>query len=176
MSEGDTAPWMIARKRAVITALVFCATASCGRDDASKAASASPSPDSVTAATVASSVTTSSGAAQPSAPTAPAQIPATRTRPHLQELAPGSGSVTDVNVVEVRGEQFTPGGNTLYFGRVKIEGIASRDGKSLKFTVPQTFPPRGEAAPMTVPAGAYAVYVVNANGTSDTLRFTLRDQ
>jgi hypothetical protein len=99
-------------------------------------------------------------------------------RPHLTRLTPSSGSLASGQIitVEVVGERLTAVGNTTFFGSIKLGDLPSPDGRTIRFAVPQTVPSRGEVPPMAMQPGTYAVYVVNANGTSDSLKFTVRDQ
>ena len=60
-------------------------------------------------------------------------------------------------------------------GSMKLGDLASPSGRSIRFTIPQTVPSRGEVPPMVVQSGTYRVYVENANGTSNTLVFTIRN-
>jgi hypothetical protein len=158
--------------------------------------SASPRADSVTAAAIAASPvpagTSPAGGVAPAAtkqttpstPVVAKETPRTSTpgavgtRPHLIKLTPASGSLASgaAILVDLTADRLTPTGNTVYFGTIKLGELASSDGKAVRFTVPEHFPARGEVAPMKVQAGTYPVYIVNANGTSDTLTFTLRDQ
>ena len=95
-------------------------------------------------------------------------------RPHLTSLIPSSvstGSGAVITVV-VSGTGLTVGANHVFFGSIDLGQVIS-DGKTLQFTVPQTVPPRSEVPPMAVQPGRYAVYVVNANGVSDSLSFIL---
>jgi len=99
-------------------------------------------------------------------------------RPHLTTLTPSSGSLASGQIitVEVAGEGFTATGNAAFFGSIKLGDLASADGRTIRFAVPQTAPSRGEVPPMAMQPGTYAVYIVNSNGTSDTLKFAIRDQ
>jgi hypothetical protein len=82
--------------------------------------------------------------------------------------------------VVVTGEGFTPGSNTIRFGAGYINGLASSDGVTLSFTVPEgqnLCPPDG-AAPCAaayprVTPGQYSISVMNANGTSNVVTFTV---
>jgi hypothetical protein len=158
----------------------------CGGGAKPAADSAAPKADSVTAATIAASPVpagTSVSAPAPdtkSAPSSPVTSarPASATRPDLKSLTPSSGSNAGGNIIQIliNGERFTPTGNTVYFDTIKLDGlVASADGRSIRVNVPGSYPARGEAAPAAVQNGTYRVYVVNANGTSDTLTFTIRD-
>ena len=154
--------------------------------------SSKPEADSVTAATVGTRGASPPGEPTPStgspARTTPAAKPRPATgppsvpnvggpsgRPHLVTLAPASRSLGtgQVVTVEVTGDGFTARGNTVFFGSMNLGDVPS-DGRLLRFAIPETVPSRSEVPPMAVQAGRYGVYVVNANGTSDTLFFTIR--
>jgi hypothetical protein len=80
--------------------------------------------------------------------------------PTLSALTPSSGpGGTNVTVT---GTNFTSTGNTVQFGSIAISNISSSNGTSLSFTVP-----RQETS------GKYSVSVTNANGTSNSLTFTV---
>jgi hypothetical protein len=98
-------------------------------------------------------------------------------------LSPMSGSVgTDVTVT---GYGFTPSNNTIRFGAGYINGLNSADGATLHFTVPEgqnlcpptdthwrAVAPCPGAYPRVTP-GSYPISVLNANGTSNSLPFTV---
>jgi hypothetical protein len=106
--------------------------------------------------------------------------------PSVAALSPTSGSVgTDVAVT---GEGFTSSTNTIRFGAGYINGLNSSDGVTLRFTVPQgqnLCPPTNGlpsavgpcpgAYPRVTP-GSYTISVMNANGASNDLTFTVKDQ
>ena len=98
------------------------------------------------------------------------------TRSHLVKLTPSSGSLGtgEIITVEVIGDRLTGSGNTIFFGAMNLGEAAASNGRTLRFAIPQTIPSRGEVPPMAIQGGRYGVYVVNANGTSDTLFFTLK--
>ena len=100
-------------------------------------------------------------------PTAPTAVEITGVSP----AEPRAGSE-----VVVRGKGFMPVGNTLLIGAIEIRDLPSADGGTLiRFTLPTERPARSEAGPKVVGAGQYTVTVKNARGTSNTLRFTVRD-
>lgn len=102
---------------------------------------------------------------------------ATDGRPHLSRLVPSSAAIAGgaVVVVALSGTGLTDTKNRIFFGAFEL-GAVDSDGRTLRFSVPTAAPSRGEAAPMELQPGRYPVYVVNRNGTSDTLTFTLRNQ
>ena len=78
--------------------------------------------------------------------------------------------------VVIRGQGFTPTGNTLQVGSIEIRDLPSADGGTLiRFTLPTEMPARGEVPPKVLGAGEYTVVVRNARGTSNPLRFTVRN-
>lgn len=120
-----------------------------------------------------------------------------RTRVMLKALEPSRGfpGVT----VKIFGEGFVREGNTAYFGETPVE--AKLDGSMLVFSVPAHLSPpcylkradvssNAEAAAFAtkpvdaicmiaaypLPAGVYKVWVVNGNGTSNALPFTVMSQ
>jgi hypothetical protein len=101
--------------------------------------------------------------------------PPSSSRPHLAGLAPDTGSLATgaVITVVVTGTGLTATGNKLFFGSIVIGDLPS-DGKTLRFAVPQTAAPSSEVPPMAVQPGRYAVYIINANGVSDSLSFIVR--
>lgn len=169
--------------RQVILATGFlAAVAACSRQGNARVDSATPSADSVIAATVAATPVPSSAAPAPP-PTAVGRktgsSPASSgTRPDLEKLTPTAATISPgtVVMVEITGSRFTSAANTVYFGAVRLDGLASPDGRVIRFSIPESIPSRGEVPPMMIAEGAYRVYVVNANGVSDTLTFTLRGQ
>ena len=181
---------------AVLVAAFLVLTSCFRRDGGATSDSSAANADSITAATVAKPGTSPSGepASPSNSPTTPttrttksrppaprsdvgAGPPATQpTRPHLSRLTPASGSLAtgEIITVEITGDRLTTTGNTVFFGPMKLGAVGSSDGRLLSFVVPPTVPSRSEVPPMAVQPGRYGVYVVNANGTSDTLFFTIR--
>ena len=105
--------------------------------------------------------------------------------PSLTALAPASGSVG--TAVAVSGGGFTPTGNTVKFGKGYINDLASSDGVTIRFTVPEGLnlcPPITDQSPAVPCAGAYprvtpgqySISVMNANGTSTNLTFVVTGQ
>ncbi|HTR77556.1 MAG TPA: IPT/TIG domain-containing protein [Gemmatimonadaceae bacterium] len=94
---------------------------------------------------------------------------------HLERLRPDSAdpSIGAVITVEIVGTGFTPERNRVRFGSLDAGSVPSVDGRTMTFVVPSSYPARGEAPPPHVGPGRYAVSVSNANGTSDSLIFTL---
>jgi hypothetical protein len=98
-------------------------------------------------------------------------------------LSPTSGSIgTEVTVT---GYGFTPSNNTIRLGAGYINGLNSADGVTLHFTVPdglnlcpptdahsRAVTPCPGAFPRVTP-GSYSVSVLNANGASNDLPFTV---
>lgn len=92
----------------------------------------------------------------------------------LANLAPAQATPGSETVI--RGTGFTATGNTVQFGRVEIHNLPSADGGTLiRFTVPTEIPATGEVPPKMIGPGEYTVVVRNARGTSNVLRFTVRD-
>lgn len=79
----------------------------------------------------------------------------------------------------VHGSGFTATNNTINFGAGAIQNISSSDGATLTFTVPSAVGAAcnpGTACPMYaifITPGTYNVSVTNANGTSNTVSFTV---
>jgi hypothetical protein len=104
--------------------------------------------------------------------------------PTVATVAPASGSVG--TAVVVTGEGFTSSTNTIRFGAGYINGLSSSDGVTLHFTVPEgqnLCPPAEGLSPASTPCpgayprvtpGSYSISVMNANGTSNGLTFTVR--
>jgi len=119
--------------------------------------------------------------AQPGAPPAApphAKSPLTwiAPTPRIDSLVPASASTAGDALVEVivYGDGFTLKANTVLFGPVEIGPAASENGRSLRFVVPVSMPPRGEVPPMQLGAGEFPVRIRNANGVSNTKLFTKR--
>lgn len=179
-----------------IAVAAMAVAAGCSRRDrgASGADTSKRSADSITTATVGKPGASPSG--EPAKPSGSTTLPpqggtksasksgragggaTLNARPRLTKLTPSSGSVTsgEIITVQVAGDRFTATGNSIFFGSTKLGDVASTDGRTIRFAVPQTVPSRGEVPPMAIQPGAYGVYVVNANGTSDTLTFTIKNQ
>ncbi len=103
--------------------------------------------------------------------------------PTIISLQPTSGKV-DSNVT-ITGSGFTATGNKIKFGDLGSEGnpsysLNSSDGKTLVFTVPSsnylscwTATPACLAPAYLTQPGIYEVSVINANGTSKSVNFTV---
>jgi hypothetical protein len=92
----------------------------------------------------------------------------------LVSLSPAEAAVGSETVV--RGQGFTPTGNTLRFGTVDITDLESSDGGTMiRFTIPRRLPSRGEVPPMVVWPGEYEVVVRNSRGTSNVLRLVVKE-
>lgn len=91
--------------------------------------------------------------------------------PLITHMVPTSGPVG--TGVRISGSGFTPGGNTVRFGPGYIEDPGSPDGRTLAFVVPDGYNlPYARAFPPVRP-GPHEVRVVNANGTSNSVVFTV---
>ena len=103
--------------------------------------------------------------------------------PAIDSLQPNSGPVG--TSVTVTGNGFTPTGNRVKFGNLGVEdwskyNLSSTDGKTLSFSVPagnymscwNTVPACGAPSIGTAP-GVYSVSVINANGVSNVVTFTV---
>lgn len=94
--------------------------------------------------------------------------------PVIERLSPNSGTLGSMPAsATLTGRNFAPSGNTILFGPVTIENIASNDGKTLRFAVPTGRPSTGEVPPMLFPAGGYEVRVKTVAGTSNGVVFEL---
>lgn len=98
--------------------------------------------------------------------------------PRLVALAPQSGPVgTEVTIT---GHGLARSGNTVRFGPGYIHDLASTDGRTLRFVVPDGLDlcppgPRTQCPagfPRVVP-GPYAVSVLTSGGESNRLQFTV---
>jgi hypothetical protein len=103
--------------------------------------------------------------------------------PAISSLSPASGAIGAQ--VTISGLGFTPTGNKIKFGNLGSENnpsysLNSSDGKTIVFTVPNSnyyacqasTPPCYPAVYLT-PPGIYPVSVINANGTSGEVNFTV---
>ena len=119
----------------------------------------------------------------PLPPPSPSIIPIKLPIPTISSLQPTSGPIG--TTVTITGSGFTPTGNKVKFGNLGNEynprySFDSSDGKTLVFTVPSTNdyacrytqPACFLAQVLTMP-GTYAVSVINANGTSNEVSFTV---
>ncbi len=78
----------------------------------------------------------------------------------IQSLSSSFGKIG--TSVTIYGSGFTQD-NTIYFGATQVARIASNNGSTLSFNVPQT-----------ISAGTYTVTVQNSNGTSNQATFTVQ--
>lgn len=100
--------------------------------------------------------------------------------PTVTEIVPDSGAVA--TLVRLTGTGFAPSGNTIRFGDGYIKDLASADGVSLEFSVPEALdlcPPNPTGpCPMGFPRvvpGTYSVAVLVAGETSNSVEFTVVD-
>lgn len=101
----------------------------------------------------------------------------------ITSLQPTSGPVGAR--VTITGSGFTPTGNKVKFGNLGSQdnpsySLSSPDGKTLVFTVPSSnylscwySTPACKAPAYSTPPGAYGVSVINANGASNEILFTV---
>ncbi|HEY4488104.1 MAG TPA: IPT/TIG domain-containing protein [Candidatus Paceibacterota bacterium] len=91
------------------------------------------------------------------------------TQPHIDRISPTSGTVGQT--VTVYGSGFSYSGNTVRFGNGTIANVASYDGATLSFTVPQYLTGYGM---QYVTPGTYNVSVTNQSGvTSNAVSFAV---
>jgi hypothetical protein len=114
----------------------------------------------------------------------PVSVVAPSSSPSVATVSPASGSVG--TSVVVMGDGFTSSINTIRFGAGYIKGLNSSDGVTLRFAVPEgqdLCPPAEVPSPAAGPCpgayprvtpGSYSISVINANGTSNGLTFTVR--
>lgn len=102
--------------------------------------------------------------------------------PKLYSLTPSAGSVG--REVVIKGEGINVGSDQIYFGGSRVTPTLSSDAadivNTLRFKVPSEITPCGvnwqqmcEIATKPVVPGLYEVVVVNKNGTSNALNFTV---
>ncbi len=110
------------------------------------------------------------------------QIPFTLTSAtgqalQINSIQPQSGAVGAI--VTINGSGFTSSGNRVIFGRYLAATADSGDGSTLTFAVPSGMGANcqpNQACPMyflQTPPGTYAVHVENANGSSNSMSFTV---
>lgn len=94
--------------------------------------------------------------------------------PVIESISPSSGTAGGQPAsATLKGRNFAPSGNTVLFGPVSVENLASTDGETLRFAVPTSRPATGEVPPMVFPAGTYEIRVKTASGTSNSVTFEL---
>ncbi len=105
------------------------------------------------------------------------------TAPKIFSISPTSG-VIDTQVV-VKGSGFTNTGNKIQFGNSGSEfnpvyNLASSDGTTLVFNVPSSnyYSCQNSRTPCMmanyeIQSGTYPVSIINANGTSNAINFTV---
>jgi hypothetical protein len=108
-------------------------------------------------------------------PTAPKPSPAPQSV-RIDSISPRSGAVG--TSATITGAGFTAD-NIIFFGGGAVSGIASQNGTTLSFTVPESVGPYcapRTACPMymlLVTPREYDIHVQNANGSSNTVPFTV---
>jgi IPT/TIG domain len=111
---------------------------------------------------------------------AAAGVRAQNAAPVISSLAPAQGPVRAL--ITIHGSGFTPTGNDVHFGKIGgTPNLPSPDGKIVTFVIPWTlnpcgFRPANLPCPqfrMVVKPGRYDIHVVNANGTSNAVTFTV---
>lgn len=107
----------------------------------------------------------------------------TNSAPVIHYLQPNSGRVG--SMVAIFGTGFTPTGNRIVFGNLGVENnpnynLNSYDGRTIVFMVPSTnyltcwySNPACMAAAYQTQPGVYPVSVINANGQSSSVSFTV---
>lgn len=97
--------------------------------------------------------------------------------PTISSLSANSGNVGDV--ITISGTNFTSSGNAITLALASSNGNSikgfynlSSNGASLSFTVPSTLT-QISGGSIATPAGAYQVWVTNANGTTNQKNFTV---
>jgi hypothetical protein len=96
--------------------------------------------------------------------------------PHIIQIIPSSGLAGADYPIQatIRGSGFTPAGNVVTFGPVRLRELPSRDGgTAITFGVPKQMSSGGEVPPMVLPPGDYQVTVTNADGISNAVTFSL---
>ena len=96
--------------------------------------------------------------------------------PVITDIVPASGPAGPAYPIQatIRGTGFTPTGNVVNFGPVRLRELPSSDGgTTITFGVPKQMRSGGEVPPIVLPTGEYLVTVTNADGTSNAVTFTL---
>ncbi|MEK7518015.1 MAG: hypothetical protein AAB583_05720 [Patescibacteria group bacterium] len=107
--------------------------------------------------------------------------PAVQQAPSIERIVPNEAPIgAEVSVI---GSGFTPTKNSIQFGYGELldtidNNLTSSDGKRITFTLPSGFSgcnAKGcfDVATRPVPGQTYEVAVVNANGTSNRVKFTV---
>jgi hypothetical protein len=95
--------------------------------------------------------------------------------PRIDRVVPDSVVMAPGAVIEIviQGSGFaggTPGRNTVRFGETAIANVPANDnGNEIRFTIPESVPSRGDAAPMPLESGRYALRVVTDAGESNAV-------
>ena len=105
----------------------------------------------------------------------PSPSPAPSPAPTLIRMSPDSGMAGAAYPLEITlgGTGFATQDNIIGFGPVKIRGVSSSDGKTVRFMAPKEVPSTGEAPPMQLPDNDYSVTVTTPVGTSNALTFKM---
>ena len=95
--------------------------------------------------------------------------------PVITDIVPTSGPVGPDYPIQatIRGQGFTPTGNVVNFGPVRLRELPSIDGTAITIGVPKQISSGGEVPPLVLLPGEYPVTVTNADGTSNPVTFTL---
>lgn len=108
------------------------------------------------------------------------QLKSKLQNPTISNIIPTSGQVG--TEVTISGSGFTQVDNTVSFSKGYANDLPSRDGKTLRLIVPEELIPcppsenpcvRGSYLPVTT--GSYKISVINANGVSNSLTFTVTE-
>ena len=123
---------------------------------------------------LAGALVTACSARHPRPAAATAEL-APNVAPTLDAIRPDSVRISAGSVVEVvlRGRGFVPGQpgrNTVLLDRVSFNDVpASDDGNEIRFVIPDRLPSGGEAPPMPIDPGPYAVRVRTPGGESNPM-------
>jgi len=95
--------------------------------------------------------------------------------PVITDIVPASGPAGPAYPIQatIRGQGFTPTGNVVNFGPVRLRELPSIDGTAITIGVPKQISSGGEVPPLVLLPGEYPVTVTNADGTSNPVTFTL---